>query len=122
MKVPMLQQVWTFVKFVAWFVHRWRYNLGILAAYAGVVAMLSIWLPTHGMTLYLAIWTLCFMPMIYEIRQDRVETYPVLGDNEEIFLRITIAFVGLGISLYPALQPIFEWPSCVNYANGTLTC
>lgn len=74
------------------------------------------------MTLYLAIWTLCFMPLVYEIRRDRVETYPVLGKDEEIFLRMTVIFISLGISLYPALQPILEWPACVTYENGTIIC
>lgn len=35
------QQTWTSVKFITWFVYRWRYVLGLLAGYGGVIALLS---------------------------------------------------------------------------------
>ena len=122
LKVPLLQHLWTFVHIIARFVVRCQYILGSLAAYAIVIACLSTLASTDRHTLYLAIWTLCFMPLIYEIRMDPFESYQAFGLYEGIFVRMIIVFIGFAVSLYPALQPILQWPTCTTYSNGTTVC
>lgn len=106
LKVPLLQRISTFVHIIARFVVRCRFILGSLAAYAAVIAFLSIMASTDKQILYLAIWTFCFMPLIYEIRMNPYESYQALGIYEGIFVRMIIVFIGFAVSLYPALQPI----------------
>ena len=124
LKVPLRQHLWIFVYIIGQFVVRCKYILGSLAAYALVLFFLSIivW-PDDTHTLYLTIWTLCFMPLIYEIRMDPFKSYQALSKYEGIFIRMIIVFIGFAASLYPALQPILQWPTtCTSYSNGTAAC
>ena len=82
---------------------------------------LLLYLGGDGQSLYLAIWTLIFMPMIYEIRRDRVGAFRAPGSLE--IPRLLVVFIGVGVSIYPAMQPIVGWPKFPgpgNYPNSTV--
>ena len=72
-----------------------------LLGYAFAVFLLSSIGSGDARSLYLAIWTFVFMPMVYEIRTNRLEAVSALG---------LVLLIGVGASVYPALQPILGWP------------
>ena len=120
--VPLLQQTWTSVLGIATFIGHCTYILSSLLAYAFVILLLSVSGSTKTQTLYLAIWTLCFMPFIYEIKMAPSDPYSPFRRYEGIIVRIILVSIGIAVSLYPALQPILQWPTCTTNSNGTITC
>ena len=100
-----LQQLRTFTQLVLGFLDRYRFLVLLFVVYGIVVFILS-----YGSrdvhSLYLAVWTLCFMPIIYEVRRDRAFTFPNLGTFEEIVNQSILLIVGVAMVLYSALHAL----------------
>ena len=105
-KTPILQRLSVFGFLVICFGYRNRKLFGTLLLYGCVIFMLLLF-GKNGLPLYVAIWTLIFMPMIYEVRKDGAEGF---GKYEGVSIWLVVVLFSVGISLYPALQPIVGWP------------
>ena len=102
-KILDLQHLWDSVAYAVWLVKNHGRLIIPLLGYGFAVYIISL-TGNDAPSLYLAIWTLCFMPMVYEIRRDRAEPY------HGIITSLMVLLFGVGISFYPAMQPILGLP------------
>lgn len=100
LKVPVLQQIWAFEPFMENTLARcWYINI-IFVYYGGCIATVGFLGPTTSHSFYLAIWTLCFMPFIYEIRRNLFGTSQDLGGYDAIILRVILVSFGCTLLLH----------------------
>ena len=90
-----------------------------LLAYSLTMECLIRYAPTTAITFYLTVWTLCFMPFIYEVRGGGA-SYSIFGRYEANVVRIVIVLLSFPTSLYPALHPVLRRHAGFPTAYGTV--
>lgn len=114
-----LQRLLFFVLHATWQAKEYRFLLSVLWCYGSAVCAIAVSGSRDWLSLYLAMWTFCFMPMVYEIRRNPFEDYQNTGPYERIIPHLLVLLIGVGISLYPAIQQIRVWPSTSSHAHNS---
>ena len=95
---------------VIWFYQRGRYVLWAVLPY-GIAVVVLAFRDQSGTELYLTIWTLLFMPLLFEIREQG-DGWPVFGLDERHIVRYIVFSFGILVSIYTiVLSPVQEYSS-----------
>ena len=114
-------KLWIWVQAVHWrLVEFWEFlldcgrrniaPLGLLLAYGVIVNLLAIY-TTNGQDYYLAVWALCYIPMVYEVKRHAIEGNSRLDNREAFFVRLIVMGLGVGFSMYPMLKAPLGLPT-----------